>query len=180
MKPGNRLRLLTISACSLFTLSILFPFLEAAWQGMKIPEAIIGRETFWSFKYHVIYGWNYGNLVVVNEDRWFADYWQFLPVGIGRIEAWISPVLIFMFEAQILCVLFAALSLFRLKPYLLLSSTILNAFTTFGMLFVTQALSHEYAKTLQAGFWLTIPSAALFLAAAFLSSRQQKRARPDT
>jgi hypothetical protein len=112
---------------------------------------------------------------LVEEDRWFADYWGFLNVGMGRLEAWIGPVLIFMLEAQVLTVLLATLTIFRRRVHLLLSAAVLNVLTISCMFFITLALSDSYAKMLQAGFWLTLPSAALFFTALFLSWKQLKQ-----
>jgi len=166
------LRVLGASACALFTLSIFLPFLQAQWFGMRIPEAVIGPEVLWSFKETYEYGYMGHNLVV--EEWWFAGYWSRGEFGPG-LGSWGGPFLIFMFEAQAFTVLFAALAIFKVRPYLFLSSTILNVFTAFCMWFVSYALSYWYAKTFQAGFWLTFCSATVFFVAFLQSWRQHRR-----
>lgn len=148
------------------------PFLQAQWTGMHILEVTIGPKVLWSFKETDEYGWMNGGVVV--EEWWFSGYWMRVEFGSG-LGSWVGPFLIFMFEAQIFTVLFAALAIFKVKPYLSLSSAILNAFTTFCMWFVSYAVDLDYAKTFQAGFWLTFCSATLFFAAFLESWRQHRR-----
>lgn len=177
MKSKNKVRLLVIPACFLFVLSIFSPFLEATWVDGIIPE-MHESETFWSFK-HSVASWNSWGGGWGTQDWWFADYWHEARLGRGALEAWIGPALIFMLEAQVLTVLLAVLAIIKGKLYLLLSSAILNGFTTLCMWFFSQALSSLYSRTLTTGFWLTLPSAALLLAASILSWRQFKPARHD-
>ena len=169
------LRVIGASGCALFILSMLLPFLQAQWIGMKIPEAAIGPEDLWSFKKTYIHGYMGDHSVIRVEEYWFADYWNRGGELSHELGSWVGPFLIFMFEAQVFTVLFAALTILKVKPYLFLSSAILNGFTTFCMGFVTYAMSRWYEKTLQAGFWITFCSAALFVVAFLASWRQHRR-----
>ena len=166
------LRVLGASACALFIVSIFLPFLQAQWVGLRIPEAYIGPTVLWSFKETHEYGYMGQGIVV--EEWWFADHWSRGEFGPG-LGSWVGPFLIFMFEAQVFTVLFAALAIFKVKPYLFLSPTIPNVFTIFCMWFVSYALGSWYAKTFEAGFWLTFPSATLFLVASLQSWRQHRK-----
>jgi len=107
----------------------------------------------------------------VNE-YWFSDYWFLGRIsqyeGLGR---WIGPALILTLTSQILVLLFSALAIFLDKGQLFLFSVIFNASTLFGMLLVTYALYHEYARYPVAGFWLSLLTTILFVAA-FLMSRR--------
>jgi len=165
------LRIIGASACALFILSIFLPFLQAQWFGGGIPEEVSGPQVLWSFKETDEHGYMGGRVVV--DELWFADYWS---RGFSlRLGYWVGPCLIFMLEAQAFTVLFAALAIFKVKPYLFLSSAILNAFTTFCMWFVSYALDSWYARTFQAGFWLTFCSATLFFVALLEAWRQHRR-----
>jgi len=104
-------------------------------------------------------------------DLWFGEYWSRLYYTGETSNVWVEPVLILMFEGQILTVLFAVLAAFRIRTLLLFSSTILSFFTIFGMWFVNTALNPGLIRTFQIGFWLACPSAALFLVASLASSR---------
>lgn len=145
----------------MFLVSILFPFLQAVWQGGGIPEMRHGPETFWSFKGTIEYSY-LGHGRVVHE-YWFSDYW-FLD-RISQYEGlgwWIGPALILTFAFQILVLLFSALAIFLDKRKLFLCSVILSASTLFCMLFVTYALYHSYARYPVAGFWLSLLPTVLF------------------
>lgn len=167
-------------ACSLFLVSIFLPFLQVwrlEWIGF--PEMRPGPQTFWSFKGRFEW-WTIGGNKVT--EPWFADYWSQMSYFVfvaQPLGSWITPVLIFMFEAQVVTILSALLAIFRLKPYLLVLSTGFNAFTTFCMWFISEALSSWYSKRFEAGFWVSFPSAALFLLA-FLLSRNWVQKSPIT
>lgn len=175
LKAVTKLRFLVVFVCSLFIISIFCPFLQATWLGASIPEIHRGPATFWSFKEREV-SWGLWHGVVI-EERWFADYWWRVGIYADPLELWIGPVLIFMLEAQVLTVLFAALAILKIKPYLLLSSTILNVLTVFCMWFVSYALNPEhYQKNLELGFLLSFSSAVLFFVVFILSRRWlQKR-----
>jgi hypothetical protein len=159
------LRIIGASACALFILSIFLPFLQVQWYDRGIPEAIFGPEALWSFKETYKHGYMGGHVVV--EEYWFASYWS---RGFSiRLGYWVGPFLIFMLEAQAFTVLFAVLAILKVRHNLFLSATILNAFTTFCMWFVSYAIDSWYAITFQIGFWLTFFSATLFFVA-FLGS----------
>jgi hypothetical protein len=165
------LRFIGASACALFILSIFVPFLQAQWIDGRIPEVFPGPEALWSFKEAYEYG--YLGRGVIREEYWFAYYWgRGFSLGLGY---WIGSFLIFMFEAQFFTVLFAGLAIFKLKPYLILSSLILNAFTIFCMWFVSYALDSYYEIAFQTGFFLPFCSATLFLVALLESWRLHRK-----
>jgi len=166
LKTKTKLRLHIALASSLFIISILTPFLEAQWLGGTIIDGRLGPETFWSFKGTFEY-WQMGGHN--KEEWWFVDYWYRAGIRTSILELWIGPFLIFILEAQVLTVLFSALAIFKVKSSLLLSSTILSIFTTFCMWFISYVLNPEYLRRFEAGFWISIISAALFLVAFLLS-----------
>lgn len=134
----------------------------------RIP-VYFGPYTFWSFKATYVYSLT-RNYQIVTE-RWFQDYWSAyitnkpvdkpLELAIG-----ITAALIFMFIAQAFTILSAALAILKVKPYLFLPAALLNLFTTLCMWLTSRAFAYLDSEcTFQAGFWLTLPAAALFLAA---------------
>jgi uncharacterized membrane protein YfcA len=145
---------------------------------MRIPEAMIGPADLWSFKETYTGGWHRGESFVINvHELWFARYWS---QG-GGFGVWVGPGLIFLFEAQVVTLLVAALAIHRVKPHLFLASAILSAFTVCCMWFVAFTMSRWYDKTFQAGFGLAWCSAAVFVAAVLTSRRQHpKRQRAPT
>jgi len=166
--PANtKLQFFTALACSIFVISIFTPFLKALWFGESIVRERAVPETFWSFK--GTYGYYRTDKVWGMEEWWFVDYWYRAGIRTSLLELWIGPFLIFMLEAQVLAVLFSTIAIFNVKPYLILSSTILNVFTNFCMWFVSNALNYGYLRTFEAGFWFAFISAALFLVAFLLS-----------
>jgi hypothetical protein len=75
-----------------------------------------------------------------------------------------------MFGAQVLTILFAASAIFKVKPYLFLSSAIFNVCVIVSMWLTSRAFTYSYYRySFQAGFWLAAVSATLFLAGAILS-----------
>jgi len=148
-------------ACSIFIASIFLPFLQALWIE-DFPVPVPGPESFWSFKKTEMYGLMFSGWR--REEWWFADYW--------RREETIAPALIFMLTLQLLTVSCALLSIFKFKSHLLFSSIVFSILTLFCMWFVSYALGSANYKSFEAGFWLTIPSAAVFLVVFLLSRRQ--------
>jgi hypothetical protein len=175
----NVLRVISIFACALFIVSTSLPFLQAHIDAVGNYSQ---NEFFWSFKEN--YELEYTNQGGVRrmQELWFADYWSrgwsYSFVG------WVGPFLIFTFEAQVFTILFAALAILKVKPYLFLSSTILNIFTIFCMGFVGYTLDSNYLSytlnsdwviTFQAGFWFTLPSVTLFFIAFLKSWKLQRK-----
>lgn len=153
----------------MFLISIFSPFLQAVWQGGGIPELRPGPETFWSFKGTIEYSY-LGRGRVVNE-FWFFDYWFLDRISqYEELGQWIGPALILTLASQILVLLFSASAIFLGKSQLFLLSVIFNASTLFCMWLVTHALYH-YARYPVAGFWLSLLTTVLFVAA-FLTSRK--------
>jgi hypothetical protein len=175
------LRVLGAFAWVLFIVSIFLPFLQAQWVGMHISEVYPGPENFWSFKRTYEYRSLYGEFGGGVEDWWFVEYWSqegmvTYPAPFG---SWVGSVLMFMFVFQVFAVFFAALAIFKVEPYLFLSSAILNVLTILCMWFVGSALDSDYAITFQAGFWLTSPSAPMFFVAFTESCRQYRKKRAN-
>jgi len=155
------LRFLVTFACALFTVSIFLPFLQTWWVPVEfhLPSGPLAS-IFWSFKKT---GWSAAWLSGGQKEVWFADYW-------GRDEAMMSA-LIFMFGFQLLTVLCSVVAIFRVKPYLLILSMGFNFSTTFCMWLVSHTLNPLYNKSFESGFWLTFPSATVYLVAFLLSWR---------
>jgi len=93
-----------------------------------------------------------------------------MELGLGM-----DTVLMLLFVAQALTVLFTALAIIKVKPHLFLSAAVLNVFTTFFMWLTSRAFVYPYfVYTFRAGFWLTLPTAALFLAAFLVGQADSK------
>lgn len=144
------MRLLNISATIVFVISVLIPFLQVESFQMNIleldgPTRRIGPENLWSFKESLKIATLDDGWVFESSEWWFAYYW--VRIGsIAGLEAWVGPAL-----------------------NMLLSTAILNALTTLSMWLVRQLLNYHYVeRILEAGFWLTFPSCALFVAAFLL------------
>jgi hypothetical protein len=175
LKRNTTLQVLTAVGCLLFIASMLLPFLQVRWTGIKIPEALIGPQDLWSFKETYVHGYLYDGFVVEVDEWWFASYWsrggEFGP----DLGIWVGPVLVFMFEAQILTIISAALAFLKAKPRLLLATSLLSAFTIACMGFIGYAMSRSNEKTLQAGFWLALCSALSFCLTSLESWRHHRR-----
>jgi len=169
------LRVLGGFTCFLFALSIFHPFLQVQLFDIVTFSGYPGPETFWSFKVISVYFRAPNDLVA--REYWFADYWyrytnyRTVELGLG-----IGTVFVFMFGAQVLAMLFAALATFEVKACLFLSSAVLSFFTTFCMWLVSRAFIYSYYNyVFQAGFWLTLSSVMLFFTGSILSWRSLRK-----
>lgn len=165
MNGRDRLRVIGAFPCLLFTISIFYAFLQVQWYRIVTFTGYPGPATFWSFRMTAIYFPTPNQLILT--EHWFADYWsKYINYKTMELGLGMDTVLMLMFMAQAFTVLFAALAIFRVRPYLFLSAAVLNMFTTFCMWLTSRAFVYPYYKcAFQAGFWLTLPAAALFLAA---------------
>ena len=168
------LRLLIVFALVLFSLSFINPFLLQAPLLISIPEERPGAVLFWSFKGSQVF-WRLEKGLVVME-WWLADWWKRADRYAYRnpLSMWVEPALILMLEAQILTFVFSALAILRMKRTYMLPPLILNIFITFDMWLAAQATTNHATTEFEAGFWLTIPSAAAFLIALILSLKRGK------
>ena len=174
-------RPLVALACFLFLVSIFLPFLRAQWFGLVIPETYPGPEYFWSFKQTYEY-WDLstGKFRVARGEWWFADYWSRIGQGIGTPRVWIPPLLICILDTQVFTVLLGVLAILKAKSrFLLISTVIFNVSTIFCMVLVSCVLDSWYLKISQPGFWLTLASATMFLAAFFLCQSRKPVARAN-
>ena len=169
MRAATKLRFIIAFACFVFVVSVFYPFLEAQYKGLQIPEAIIGPFTFWSFKGTFVHGWQFP-LRIVKDEWWFTGYWLNWRLD-GVFQKWTPPVLIFMLGAQILSVSFSVFSILRLKPYVLVLLTILNVSVILSMWLVSYTLDSKYVRSFHYGFYFSVFSLFLYLAAFFLSRR---------
>lgn len=155
-----------------FLCSIVYPFLQVQLFGIVTFTGAPGPATFWSFRATTIWGRtpdNPGPPVI--REYWFADYWtQYTSYRTVELGFRIGSILAFMFGAQVLAVLFAALAIFRVKPYLFLSSAIFNFCIIVFIWLTSRAFSYSYYRcSFLAGFWLAAASATLFLVGSVLS-----------
>lgn len=173
------MQVIGVLACFLFVYSIFYPFLQVQLFGIVTFTGSPGPEIFWSFKVTTVYFRTPDNPgAPIIKEYWFADYWtEYINYKTIELGLGIGSVLVFMFGAQVLTILFAALAIFRVKPYLFLSATILNVSITFCMWLTSRAFIYPYYRhAFQAGFWLTFASVTLFLAASILSWRWLREA----
>jgi len=170
----NRLRVIGAFPCLLFTLSIFFAFLQVQWYRIVTFTGQPGPITFWSFRVTYAYFPTFNRLILT--EHWFADYWsdyvnyRTMELGLGM-----DTVFMLLFVAQVLTVLFAALAIIKVEPQLFLSAAVLNVFTTFFMWLTSRAFVYpHFIYAFRAGFWLTLPTAALFLAAFLVGQADSK------
>jgi hypothetical protein len=121
------LRVFGTAAYISFISSVFVPFLQAQWIGISIPEMRPGLIRLWSFKgtFSFLRMMN-GNGIVV-EEYWFADYWCRVQ-GKGALGVWIEPLLIFIFEAQVLTFPTVISALWKMKCSHFLLAFLLNVF----------------------------------------------------
>jgi len=174
MRVKTRARVLVVSACCLFVISIFTPFLQVLWRGMGIPEFHHGPENLWSFKETIEYSYMGDGLI--RREFWFSEYWfQYWITENEMLQTWVGPILILVLVFQILVVSFSILTIFTIKHKLFLcSAVVFNALVLLCMLFVTYTLYHSYEKYLVLGFWLSFVSVALFVTALFFSRKHDK------
>lgn len=159
-------------ALSVFICSVLYPFMRVQLLGIVTFTGAPGPTTFWSFKTNSIFYRtpdNPGPPIIT--ELWFWDCWnQYTTYRTKELGLGINNVLISMFGAQVLTLLLTASAILKLKTHLHLSAAIVNVFTIFCMWLASRAfITSNYMYAFEAGFWLTLASATLFLAAAILS-----------
>jgi len=165
------LRIFGAFASFLFLCSILSPFLEVSWFGLRTFVGSPGPLTFWSFRMTNVYFRSPDDLVM--NELWFVEYWsdyanyRTLELGLAM-----SAVLVFLFGVQVLTVFFGALAVSRVSSTLLFSAAIVDVVTAFCMWLVSRAFIYPYFRyVFLAGFWLACVSVVLFFAASILSWR---------
>ena len=151
-------------SCLLFTLSILCPFLQVEWTNIRTFVGYPGPQTYWSFKATYVY-FATPNQPIVTE-HWFEDYWSgYINYKTVELGLGMNTVLMLMFIAQAFTLLSASFAILKIKPCLFLSAALLDISTTLCMWLTSRAFVYPHLKyAFQAGFWLTLPDAALFLA----------------
>ena len=156
----------------LFSCSIVYPFLQVSLFGFYTFTGVLGPETFWSFKVTTMFFRTPDSPgpTVIGE-YWFADYWtQYASHRTAELGFGIGSILAFMFGAQVLTVLSAALAISKVKPYLFLSSAIFNVCIIVLMWLTSRAFTYSYYRySFQTGFWLAAASVTLSLAGSVLS-----------
>jgi len=173
------LRIAGAVACLLFALSILYPFLQTGVIRFAPPPigppASFGPYTFWSFKAIYVFDER------LTDERWFQDYWSAYLTSkpVNRPSEFgieIGVVLILMFIAQCSTFIAAGLAISKVKPYMFLSAALLSLFTTLCMWLFSRLHAYFFSEsTFQAGFWLTLPTAALFLATFIIGRADSRR-----
>jgi len=163
-------RLATACACSLFLVSILFPFLTVHYHTI-IPE-VKYNVTYWSHKATITNTglWGYGT----SETLFFNDYWftlgrLYYPPSPSDFE--ISWVLVAMFFAQILTLGFGFTALFKRERMIQFLPLISCLSVTFIMTLTTARVHGQILDLANygLGYWLTYPSTILFLYPTFKS-----------
>jgi len=172
------LRFLVVFACFIFTVSVFCPFFQTK---VALPQH--GPAYYWSFMETKVFA-RAANGWYPPQAYAFEWYWDSMETwGITSGASWIHHALILMLGAQVFTVLFGALASINRSPaytneswtsnpYLLLTSTALNVVVVSCMWFVYNAFGPLYVKQFEAGFWLSLLSLALFIAAFLLSWKQ--------
>ena len=165
---------LLLSACCLFLISIVEPFLTSRLvlpYGGQMSHFIETRSvTCWSYK-AIVYGSNYPEWFFFN-DYWFGVYEGFSILLFMHVQTF----LIMMFTTQILTIALGSLSLGLRKEKTRLLSFILSAIVILLMYKTCTDLNDGFfSAKYEAGYWLTYPSLILFLLASILSLLSHKR-----
>lgn len=165
---------LLLSACCLFLISIVEPFLTSKlvlpyWGQMPHIETRMSV-TCWSYK-AIVYGSNYPEWLFFN-DYWFGIYEHFSILLFTHVQTF----LIMMFTTQILTIALGSLSLGLRKEKTRLLSFILSAIVILLMYKTYTELNDGFLSArYENGYWLTYPSMILFLLASILSLLSHKR-----
>jgi hypothetical protein len=117
---------------------------------------------------------------IVVEEYWFADYWCRVQ-GKGALGVWIEPLLIFIFEAQVLTFPTVISALWKMKCSHFLLAFLLKS-SYFPACLVKEALGRYYPRKFDAGSWFTLCSAGLFFITTlltFLSTKSLPRTLPS-
>jgi len=177
MKPAQANRslsllaaVLTFSACGLFLVSALLPFLKAPYISL-IPESFSYVITYSSYKATIIYVIPSdivrpfsGN--VMSRTVFFIDYW-FAPLQTAMGISWI---LVTLFFAQ-LSTLSVSLASFSVKRWEVQTIPVISSLSvTLLMVYVFVQVQNWTWGLLnyEFGYWLTYPSTILFLNALIL------------
>lgn len=175
---------LTVIAGCVFLVSMLNPFVSAfLWPLVNMEgfySGVIGK--FWSFK-GVVESMSQagpaasGLYNVSISEYWFTDCWSLRntsnlmtgPKWSMQVDGPGMSVLILVFASQVLTLAFMVSSLFirKFTPLLLLGTVIFSLTSILGMWSFSQIVHRM--ENFEAGYWLTIVSAALF-SATFMAS----------
>jgi hypothetical protein len=158
-----------VLGCSLFFLSVIFPFYYE-----NPPIVIEDRLSFhyWSFKSSMYVFAHLESYLLGKPDAvidyWFYDYW----FSYSNLES--SWLLIFMFVVQVITSVVGITSIFLDKKFLAFMLALVCPISTLLMI---QVRSNHYSwGSFQLGFWLTYPSIALFAFNAVIEAKFVKKA----
>jgi hypothetical protein len=162
---GNVLwRILIAFACAIFLTSILNPFLDAHWTGLRIPEVYSSLPgEMWSFKQHFYY-WNIFGPTLAYVELSFGQYW-FQDWHMG-IASWTGYALMSIFILQVLTIALGIFLIFKSNRSSIPLPIVLNTLVVILMSVVSNGMKEDFARTFQPGFWLALLSIAPFLLAA--------------
>jgi hypothetical protein len=159
-------RILTLSACILFLISTLNPFVTATPKPRFVTidsPANFAIDAFWSFKvveYSINY--RYGTRTLVNEgyfwnylSRDWSGYTSLYGYGYDSSPAQITTILLFMFAAEISTIAFVILALLKGKSHSLLSSAVSSSLTVLLMWLFPLILNGTYVggSVVTSWFW---------------------------
>ena len=156
-------KVLTVCACCLFLLSVLFPFLTVSHYSIIEEDAY--RVTYWSHKATIRY---IGLRRQASKTLFFSTYWfaQEKPYSYPTLSSLgVSWALVAMFSTQILTLGFGLGSLFTHRKSVQLLPLISCVSTTFLVAYtMTQVQSQTYGlPKYEVGYWLCFPTTILFL-----------------
>jgi len=95
------LRVFGTAAYIFFILSVSFHSFKLSELGFLFLRCVPGSIRLWSFKGTFSFLGMMNGKGIVIEEYWFADYWCGVQ-GKGALGVWIEPLLIYIFEAQVL------------------------------------------------------------------------------
>jgi hypothetical protein len=171
---GRLIRLLSdillLSACCLFLISVVEPFLTSSRLTWGQPVGTRVNVDYWSYKAFVM---NYHETHIFS-DYWFA-YYDYIPIFMKRIPTFLIGLLMI----QILTIAVGVLSLGLRKGWIRLVPFVSSATVMSLMFFIHNELTGYAIINYETGYWLVYPSMLLFLLAFMMNSIAGKRKTTD-
>jgi hypothetical protein len=171
---GRLIRLLSdillLSACCLFLISVVEPFLTSSRLTWGQPVGTRVNVDYWSYKASVMSD----HETHIFSDYWFA-YYDYIPIFMTRIPTFLIGLLMI----QILTIAVGVLSLGLRKGWIRLVPFVSSATVILLMFFIHNELEKYAIINYEVGYWLVYPSMLLFLLAFMMNSLTGKRRTTD-
>jgi len=158
-------RVMMVFGCVILLTSVLNPFLNAHWIGLRIPESSTSWPgEMWSFK-QLFYYWDMlGPTTFARVELSFGQYW--FQEWHRRAASWTGYALMLMLVLQVLTIVLGIFVIFKSTRSSILLPALLNSTIVILIIVISNGMAEDYARTFQPGFWLTLLSIVPFLFAA--------------